>query len=164
MEGGANKERENIATWNTLAILSSNTYGMDYLSGGRAHSSKGEILRMLEWTPTQKLEFTSNEIEEIRLLSDHHGVAGEMWAKWLGKNDHTAREVDARAGPHLLNRLRRELIHQRGNNVRALIIVVHVLPLGVFSLTALVLIRFDLVNDLLNIHALPRNHLSLVGL
>ncbi len=93
MEGGANKERENVATWGSLAVLSSNTYGMDYLSGGRSHSSKGEILRMLEWCPTEKLRFDDAELVVIRSLHNNFGIVGEMWVQWLVTNDDVARAV-----------------------------------------------------------------------
>ena len=43
--------------------------------------------------PTVKLKFEPHEIAEIRLLSDNHGIAGEMWAKWLVTNVQKAEEV-----------------------------------------------------------------------
>jgi uncharacterized protein (DUF927 family) len=50
MESGANKERENNTYWKAMALLSSNTHVMDYLTGARKHSSEGEIRRVLELT------------------------------------------------------------------------------------------------------------------
>ena len=93
MEGGANKERENVATWGTMAILSSNTHGMDYLSGGRNHSSKGEILRMLEWAPDADLKWLENDVELIKSLHSNYGIVGELWVRWLVTHQDEARKV-----------------------------------------------------------------------
>jgi hypothetical protein len=37
MESGANKERLNLSTWSSTAIMSSNTHVVDYLTGSRKH-------------------------------------------------------------------------------------------------------------------------------
>jgi uncharacterized protein (DUF927 family) len=54
MESGANKERINLSTWMTNAIMSSNTHVVDGLTGGRKHSSEGELRRLLEFILTQE--------------------------------------------------------------------------------------------------------------
>jgi hypothetical protein len=88
-----NRERLNMVSWATLVLLTSNTNMHDYMSGARGHSSQGELMRMLEWTPEKKLEWTPEEEEKIKLLAHNHGVAGEMYVRWLVQNVDTAREV-----------------------------------------------------------------------
>ena len=100
LESGANKERLNLTTWESLAALSSNTYIMDYLSGSRAHSSHGEIYRMLEWLPTKEMRLSEEDIEILKSLKFNYGWAGEVFARWLVDHMDIARavykEVEAR--------------------------------------------------------------------
>lgn len=93
MESGANKERLNTSVWSLLVLMSSNTHAMDYLSGGRKHSSQGEMLRILEWTTNDKLVWKPHEVEIIKSLRMHHGVAGDAYALWMAKNRNTARDL-----------------------------------------------------------------------
>lgn len=90
MESGANKERLNTSVWSLMAILSSNTHMMDYLTGGRKHSSEGEIRRMLEWVTNESLSWEAHEVEVIKTLRYHHGTAGDVYARWLTLNRSTA--------------------------------------------------------------------------
>lgn len=90
MESGANKERINTSVWGLLAILSSNTHMVDYMTGARKHSSEGELRRMLEWTPNTVLSWEAHEVEVIKTLRYHHGVAGDAYAQWLTLNRETA--------------------------------------------------------------------------
>lgn len=101
MESGANKERLNLSTWSTLCALSSNTYGMDFLSGGRSHSSHGEIFRMLEWNPNAELEFDTEEMAIIQSLRENYGIAGEIYTKWLINNVEVARKVVLECRDHV---------------------------------------------------------------
>ena len=55
MESGANKERLNLSIWQTVAIMSSNTHVVDYLTGSRKHSSEGEMRRVLEFVMDEEL-------------------------------------------------------------------------------------------------------------
>jgi hypothetical protein len=93
MESGANKERLNTSVWALMAIVSSNTHVMDYMTGGRKHSSEGEIRRMLEWTTTESLSWDAHEVETIKSLRLNYGVAGDIYAKWLSVNRATAMSV-----------------------------------------------------------------------
>jgi len=93
MESGSNKERINMSVWSLLVLMSSNTHAMDYLSGGRKHSSEGEMRRILEWVTNEKLTWTSQEVEVIKSLRLHHGVAGDAYALWMARNRGTANNI-----------------------------------------------------------------------
>ena len=86
MESGANKERENTTYWKSMALLSSNTHVMDYLTGARKHSSEGEIRRVLEQTMTDVIRWEPDEIETLQLLKSNYGVAGGIYAQYLVDN------------------------------------------------------------------------------
>jgi len=83
MESGSNKERLNLSTWSTFALLSSNTHGVDYLTGARKHSSEGELRRTLEWIMDEKLAWSPEEIEIIKSLQENYAVAGAVWAQYM---------------------------------------------------------------------------------
>ncbi len=83
MESGANKERLNLSTWATFALLSSNTHAVDYMTGARKHSSEGELRRTLEWIMDQKLAWTPEEVEVIKSIQENYGVAGDAWAQYM---------------------------------------------------------------------------------
>jgi len=93
MESGSNKERINNSTWSLSCTLTSNTHLVDVLTGGRKHSTHGEMQRMLEWTPEEGLSFSEQERETLRLLRTNYGVAGQEWARWQVKNRPTITEV-----------------------------------------------------------------------
>ena len=76
MESGSNKERLNLSTWMTVCLMSSNTHVVDYLTGGRDHSSEGELRRLLEFTFEEELSWAPHEIEIIKSLQHNYGVAG----------------------------------------------------------------------------------------
>jgi hypothetical protein len=86
MESGANKERLNLTKWRLLAIVSSNDHTLDYLSGGRKHSSEGEMRRMLQWEVKETLTWDLHEVEILKLLSDNFGYAGQKFGAWLAAN------------------------------------------------------------------------------
>lgn len=88
-----NRERINLVSWATLALFTSNTHMQDYMAGVRAHTSQGELLRMLEWTPEEKLNWTPEEEQTIRVLQENYGVAGEAYVRWLVQNQETAERV-----------------------------------------------------------------------
>ena len=88
-----NRERINLVSWYTLAYFTSNTHMLDYMSGAREHTSQGELMRMLEWTPMQKLNWTDEEEDTLRLLDSNHGVAGEQYVRWLVQNQQVAMKV-----------------------------------------------------------------------
>ena len=86
MESGADKERENKTYWNTMALLSSNTHVMDYLTGARKHSSEGEMRRMLELTLSKVITWEAHELESLKLLKSSYGLAGHIYAQYLVDN------------------------------------------------------------------------------
>ena len=83
MESGANKERINLSTWMTNAIMSSNTHVVDGLTGGRKHSSEGELRRLLEFILTKELEWEASEIEITKSLHSNYAVAGHIMAQYM---------------------------------------------------------------------------------
>ena len=102
MESGANKERLNLSTWWALALMSSNTHAIDYMTGGRKHSSEGELRRMLEKTMTEQLVWDSRESKILAGMQSNYGVAGDAYVKWLVRNLDTAREVRDQAQEKLI--------------------------------------------------------------
>jgi hypothetical protein len=101
MESGSNKERINNSTWTATCTMTSNTKLTDYMAGARAHSSNGELLRMLEWTPHVKLKFTTEERKTLLDIKRNYGVAGEAWVRWLAVNQKTAEEIVRKVHIHL---------------------------------------------------------------
>lgn len=93
MEAGTNKERLNLSTWASLALMSSNRTAIDYLTAGRAHSSEGELRRYIEFNMDKKLEWNNEEIELIKSLAHNYGVAGEVMAQYFVDNLHFIREL-----------------------------------------------------------------------
>ena len=55
MEANANKERVNNSNWVATCTLTSNEVLTDYMAGARKFSSNGELFRMLEYNPSQRL-------------------------------------------------------------------------------------------------------------
>lgn len=86
MESGANKERLNLSTWSSLALMSSNTHVTDYLTGARKHSSEGELRRLLEMTMEQQLAWQPHEVNTLKLLHENYGVAGPVFAQYIVEN------------------------------------------------------------------------------
>ena len=86
MESGANKERLNLSVWAAIAIMSSNTHVVDYLTGTRKHSSEGELRRLIEYVMDEKLAWESDEIEIIKSLQDNYAVAGDALAQYMVDN------------------------------------------------------------------------------
>jgi hypothetical protein len=93
MESGANKERINNSTWNTTCTMSGNLHLTDYMAGARKHSSNGELLRMLEWTPNVALQWTDAERRVLKQIKENYGVAGEAWVRWLVTHQAEAQEM-----------------------------------------------------------------------
>ena len=93
MESGTNKERLNLSTWATLALMSSNRPAVDYMTGERKHSSEGELRRMIEFNMDVKLEWTQDEIEIIKSLPNNFGVAGEVLVQYMVDNVSMLREL-----------------------------------------------------------------------
>lgn len=86
MESGANKERLNLSTWSSTAIMSSNTHVVDYLTGSRKHSSEGELRRLIEYVMDEKLELDADEIEIVKCLQNNYAVAGDALVRYMVDN------------------------------------------------------------------------------
>jgi hypothetical protein len=93
MESGANKERENTTYWKSMALLSSNTHVIDYLTGARKHSSEGEIRRVLELTLSNIIEWQDGDTEIISTLKNNYGVAGQRYVQFLVDNKDVVEQV-----------------------------------------------------------------------
>jgi hypothetical protein len=93
MESGANKERENNTYWKSMALLSSNTHVMDYLTGARKHSSEGEIRRVLELTLNNVISWEPDELESVELIKQNYGVAGPIYVQYLVDNLEEVKEL-----------------------------------------------------------------------
>ena len=86
MESGANKERLNLSTWASNALMSSNRPAVDYLTSVRQHSSEGELRRLLEFIMDEKLEWDADEIEVIKSLQSNYAVAGDALVRYMVNN------------------------------------------------------------------------------
>lgn len=106
MESGANKERINNTVWASTCTMTSNEMITDFMAGARQHSSNGELLRMMEWTPNVKLTWTKEEAETLKKLKHNYGVAGEAWVRWLVMNQDVVREVLKRVSVKLKERFK----------------------------------------------------------
>ena len=73
--------------------MTSNEVLTDYMAGARKFSSNGELRRFLEWTPNVALQWNSQELEAVRSLKMHFGVAGEAFIRWVVRNQSTARRL-----------------------------------------------------------------------
>lgn len=93
MESGTNKERINNSTWSLTATTTANIHMIDVLLGTREHAAHGEMMRLLEWNPSEELKFNSLERDILKLLRRNYGVAGEAWVRWLVCNQKTAKKV-----------------------------------------------------------------------
>ena len=93
MESGSNKERLNLSTWMTTCLMSSNTHVVDYLTGGRKHSSEGELRRLIEFVLDQELSWEPHELEIIKSLQHNYGHGGYAMAEYMAKNVDTFPEL-----------------------------------------------------------------------
>jgi hypothetical protein len=93
MESGSNKERLNLSTWMTVAIMSSNTHAVDMLTGGRTHASEGELRRLLEFVMDQPLKWEQHEIEVVKSLQHNYAVAGHMLVEYMAKHVDTLKTL-----------------------------------------------------------------------
>jgi len=93
MDASVNKERLNNTNWASTCTLTSNEVLTDYMAGARKFSSNGELLRMLEWNPTEKLQWSAEERITLKKLKRNYGVAGEAWVRWLVRNQDVAEQM-----------------------------------------------------------------------
>lgn len=93
MEASSNKERRNTTYWCTVAMLSSNNPAVDYLTGTRAHSSEGEMRRLLELVMEKQLDLDQEDIALIKALPYNCGHLGPKMIQYWLDNLETVREV-----------------------------------------------------------------------
>ena len=86
MESGSNKERINLSTWMTNAIMSSNTHIVDKLTGERKHSAEGELRRLIEFVMDEELTWEPSEIEILKSLANNYAVAGHELVQYMVDN------------------------------------------------------------------------------
>lgn len=93
MEAGANKERINTTYWNTVAMLTSNNPAVDYLTGTRAHSSEGELRRLLELVMEKQLSWEPHEVDLIKALKNNCGHLGPQLIQYMVDNVEQVRDL-----------------------------------------------------------------------
>ena len=86
MESGTNRERLNLSTWASFALMSSNRPAVDYMTSTRLHSSEGELRRLIEMAMDEKLEWDAEEIEIIKSLQNNYAVAGDVLVRYMVAN------------------------------------------------------------------------------
>ncbi len=86
MESGTNRERLNLSTWASFALMSSNRPAVDYMTSTRLHSSEGELRRLIEMAMDEKLEWDADEIEIIKSLQSNYAVAGDVLVRYMVDN------------------------------------------------------------------------------
>lgn len=86
MESGSNKERMNLSTWMSNAIMSSNTHVVDYFTGAQVHAAEGELRRVLEFIMNDVLTWEPHEIEIIKSLQRNYAVAGHAFVEFMVRN------------------------------------------------------------------------------
>lgn len=86
MESGTNRERLNLSTWASFALMSSNRPAVDYMTSTRLHSSEGELRRLIEMAMDEKLEWDAEEIEIIKSLQNNYAVAGDVLVRYMVNN------------------------------------------------------------------------------
>lgn len=101
MEAGANRERLNLLTWMSLAIMSSNTHVVDFFGGDRKHAAEGELRRVLEFVMSDVLRWHGDEVEIIKLLPTNYGIAGEMMIQYMVNNTDELKETT----PQIIKRM-----------------------------------------------------------
>lgn len=95
--GAANAEMRDDLRWESNSILTSNAPMMEAMMGARETTSNGEMYRLLEWRATERLNWEPHERAVLELLGKNYGHAGLLWAQWLAKNQHVARDAVAEA-------------------------------------------------------------------
>lgn len=94
--GTGNSEVANDLFWSALGLVTSNVPAMEQMLTARDTTSFGELMRTLEWHPTEKLTWTDAERVLKPLLEENFGLAGLKYLRWIIENPETAREVRQR--------------------------------------------------------------------
>lgn len=90
-----NTEIQHETVWSSIAIITSNTPGLEAMMGARTHTSEGEARRFLEWEQGagSKIIWAPSEREILKLLEHNYGHAGRAFAQWCVLNTTTVRRV-----------------------------------------------------------------------
>lgn len=105
MDSQTNMERRNTTTWATIALMTSNKNMMDYLTAERAHTSEGEIRRLIEIVFYKELKLTPLiQALFVETLPNNYGVAGEAYARWLVRNAENVRMFTKNMYAEVFNR------------------------------------------------------------
>ena len=91
--GSGNKELADDLFWRAFAYITSNEPLMEKMLAARDTTSFGEIMRVLEWHPTEAIVWSDSERTLKYALSENYGIAGRIYAKWLVENKETAQAV-----------------------------------------------------------------------
>ena len=86
MESGSNKERMNLSTWMSNAIMSSNTHAVDHFTGAQVHAAEGELRRLLEFIMNDVLTWEPHEVEIVKSLQRNYAVAGHAFVEFMVRN------------------------------------------------------------------------------
>jgi hypothetical protein len=101
MFASVNKERINNTQWKSMMLMSANTNMVDSITGLRQYSTDSELLRFLQYTPTDKLEWTPEEEADLNLLKENYGVIGDLWVDYLVKNVDECKRIYKETHIHL---------------------------------------------------------------
>lgn len=95
-----NTEVSHEVIWSSIAILTSNTPGLEAMMGARSHTSEGEARRYVEWELPRgyKIEWTPSEREILKLMEGNYGVAGPAFAQWCVLHQDVVHEVLEKMG------------------------------------------------------------------
>jgi hypothetical protein len=86
MEAQANKLRDNHTTWCGFTVTSGNAVLSDQLTNSKA-ASDGELHRLLELRVYRPSKDVPQKVSDLfSSLSDHYGLAGPVYAKYLVNN------------------------------------------------------------------------------
>jgi hypothetical protein len=91
--GAGNMELSDDLYWNAVGLITSNEPLMERMLSARDTTSFGEIMRLLEWHPTESIVWTDQERLLKHALADNYGLAGRKYAEWLVNNMEVARAL-----------------------------------------------------------------------
>lgn len=91
----SNAEVQHEMLWSGIAMLTSNTPGLEAMMGARKHTSEGEVRRYLEWNlpDRYKLVWTPEEKRALSLLAGNVGHAGPAFAQWCVRHQDQVQQV-----------------------------------------------------------------------
>lgn len=91
--GAGNFELVDDLLWNAVGLITSNEPLMERMLSSRDTTSFGEVMRLLEWHPTEAIIWSDAERLLKHALEENHGVAGRKYAQWLVDNPELAHAI-----------------------------------------------------------------------